>query len=98
MTDVNKLAEEYALQPLPPEVFTAAHAFRDHGGDEQTTGVVRVIERAAYLAGFRAALECSEVKNQHRDIKLIRDYVNPLHQKLLNEVIDAFDRLLEGVK
>lgn len=91
-TDVNKLAEEYALQPLPPEVFTAAHAFRDHGGDEQTTGVVRVIERAAYLAGFRAALECSEVRMLCVAIEMAAgEGDKPM-------ILADFDRLLEEVK
>lgn len=98
MTDVKKLSEEFALRPLPPEVFTAAQAFRNTIGDEQTTEVMRVIERAAYEAGFRAALECEEVAGMRTDLVVVRDFVSEGHKRLLTQVIDGFDRLLKGVK
>lgn len=44
-------AEEHALLPLPQSVFEAAEKFRNHSATDQTTEVVRVIERAAFNAG-----------------------------------------------
>lgn len=71
-TDVNKLAEEYAdeVRWVPPSMSV----------DELKNEMVK-----AHQAGFRAALECEEVRTMRKHH----------HWRKTNEL---FDRLLEGVK
>lgn len=84
-TDVNKRAEEYAdeVRWVPPSMSV----------DELKNEMVK-----AHQAGFRAALECEEVRKMRTDLVVIRDFVRESHKRLLTQVIDGFDRLLEGVK
>lgn len=54
---IEKLAEEYSKKKLSPEVFAAAQKFRDNAEDEQTVGVIQIIEKAAFIAGAKALLQ-----------------------------------------
>lgn len=83
MTDVKKLSEEYWQDKL-------AKFF--------PTGKMDDLQRELFQAGFRAALECEEVRKMRTDLVVIRDFVSESHKRLLTQVIDGFDRLLEGVK
>ena len=83
MTDVKKLSEECGQAYMNGEKFMGMDVSRVD---------------LAFQAGFRAALECEEVRKMRTDLVVIRDFVSESHKRLLTQVIDGFDRLLEGVK
>lgn len=84
-TDVNKLAEEYAdeVRWVPPSMSV----------DELKNEIIKT-----HQAGFRAALECEEVREMRSVLGIALTCGDMFTQKLALEGKDAFDRLLEEVK